>query len=256
LLLKAFSIIEKTPDVQSAIIKLRDLLNVDHVVYHFTNPRDPKDLRIHPTYPPSWIDRYVKMGLLGIDPVVREGFRRTRPFDWNEVRKDDPAETLFWERAFEEGVGRRGLSIPIRSKGGQLALFSISSSSRSDDEWEDFVRATLPTLIRIANRLNQKILSQRPYLTATELECLRLNALGKNRREIATILGLSASTARDYLASASHKLDAATSVQAASQAVKLGLFAPLKPGDGRSSSKKRRLRSTSRSSNNRRRRST
>jgi hypothetical protein len=74
LLLKAFSIIEKTPDVQSAIIKLRDLLNVDHVVYYFTNPGDPTDLRIHPTYPPSWIDRYVKMGLHRIDPVVRRDF--------------------------------------------------------------------------------------------------------------------------------------------------------------------------------------
>ena len=33
-LVEAFSIIENTPEIQAAVCKLRELLNVDHVVYN------------------------------------------------------------------------------------------------------------------------------------------------------------------------------------------------------------------------------
>src|ERR1700729_1214213 len=33
-LIEAFSIIENTPEIELAIAKLRDLLNIDHIVYH------------------------------------------------------------------------------------------------------------------------------------------------------------------------------------------------------------------------------
>ena len=33
-LLEAYSIIAATPDIEATIAKLRDLLNVDHLVYH------------------------------------------------------------------------------------------------------------------------------------------------------------------------------------------------------------------------------
>ena len=34
ILTEAFSIIENTPEIEVAIGKLRDLLNIDHLVYH------------------------------------------------------------------------------------------------------------------------------------------------------------------------------------------------------------------------------
>ena len=40
------------------------------------------DPYIRLTYPASWIKRYLQMGYVDIDPVVREGFLRTLPFDW------------------------------------------------------------------------------------------------------------------------------------------------------------------------------
>jgi DNA-binding CsgD family transcriptional regulator len=48
--------------------------------------------------------------------------------------------------------------------------------------------------------------------------------VGKDAGEVATILGLSTHTARDYLKSARHKLDAVSSAQAVTTAVRLGLL--------------------------------
>ena len=86
-LIEAFSIIENTPEIEVAIAKLRDLLNIDHVVYHTSKfgASPSADPYIRLTYPASWIKRYLQMGYIDVDPVVREGFLRTLPFNWNEL---------------------------------------------------------------------------------------------------------------------------------------------------------------------------
>lgn len=232
MLLEAFSIIDNTPDMEAAIAKLRDRLNVDHLVYHSsklgTSPSVDPYIRL--TYPAGWIKRYLQMGYIDIDPVIREGFLRTLPFDWSELNIQGPAEIAFLTDALAHGVGPRGLSIPVQSKHGHRALFSISFA-RSQDEWADFVKTNLPALIQIANRVHRRVICEvfgedRPHLTVRELECLRWIARGKDTSEIAIILNISAHTARDYLKSARFKLDSVTSAQALSKAVKLGLLSP------------------------------
>ena len=64
-----------TPEMEEVIKKLRDALNVDHVVYNLARP--PAGL----TYPASWIKRYINMGYADVDPISREGSRRTLPFN-------------------------------------------------------------------------------------------------------------------------------------------------------------------------------
>ena len=93
----------------------------------------------------------------------------------------------------------------------------------------NFIESTQPTLIQIANRVHRRVIDEvfgddRPHLTTRELECLRWIARGKDTRDIAIILNISAHTARDYLKSARYKLDSVTSAQAVSKAVKLGLM--------------------------------
>jgi DNA-binding CsgD family transcriptional regulator len=229
-LLEAFSIIDNTPEMEATIAKLRDFLHVDHAVYHSSKrgASPSADPYIRLTYPAAWIKRYLQMGYIDIDPVVREGFLRTLPFDWSELKIQGAAEISFLTDALAHGVGPHGLSIPVQSKHGHRALFSISSS-RSQDEWTSFVKATLPALIQIANRIHRRVMCEafggdRLRLTARELECLRWIARGKDTSEIAIILNISAYTARDYLKSARYKLDSVTSAQAVSKAVKLGLL--------------------------------
>jgi len=198
-LLQAYAIIDNTVDMEETIIKLRDLLDVDHLVYHSSKlgASPSVDPYIRLTYPAAWIKRYLQMGYVDIDPVLREGFLRT-------------------------------LSIPVQSKHGHRALFSISFS-RSEDEWRQFRRATQPILIDIAYRVHRRVISEvfgedRPHLTNRELECLRWVARGKDTSEIAIILNISPHTARFYLKSARYKLDCVSSAQTVSKAVKLGLL--------------------------------
>jgi LuxR family transcriptional regulator, quorum-sensing system regulator CinR len=229
-LVAAFSIIENVPDIEVSVEKLRDLLLVDHIVYHSSKlgASPSVDPYIRLTYPAAWIKRYLQMGYIDIDPVVREGFRRTLPFNWNELTIGTAEEGAFLMDALAHGVGPYGFSIPVVSKRGHRALFSLSSS-RPEQEWKDFLAANGPTLVQIANRLHSRVIvevfgEERPHLTSRELECLRWTALGKESGDIAVILNISPLTARDYLKSIRYKLDCVTSAQAVSKAVKLGLL--------------------------------
>jgi LuxR family transcriptional regulator, quorum-sensing system regulator CinR len=92
-LTKAYSIIETTPEMEEVIEKLRDVLNVDHVVYNLARP--PAGLYIQLTYPASWVKRYINMGYADVDPISREGSQRTLPFNWNELTIQSAAEASF-----------------------------------------------------------------------------------------------------------------------------------------------------------------
>jgi len=56
-LTKTFSIVDDTPNTEVVIAKLRDMLTIDHVVYHLPKPRAAPYVRL--TYPASWIKRYL-----------------------------------------------------------------------------------------------------------------------------------------------------------------------------------------------------
>src|SRR4029077_8436828 len=55
-LAKALSIIDNTPEMDKVVDRLRDVLEVDHVIYSMARPS--AGLYIHLTYPGSWIKRY------------------------------------------------------------------------------------------------------------------------------------------------------------------------------------------------------
>ena len=232
-LVEAFSIIEDTPEIEEVIRKLRDLLRVDHIVYHSSklgaSPSDPqRGPYIRLTYPATWIMRYLQMGFADIDPILREAFRRTIPFEWSELTIESEAEASFLADAASHGVGPHGFSIPVLSKRGHRGHFGLSSS-RSTQEWSTFLRTTRSTLIQIANRLHRRVIAEvfgedGPHLTAREIECLRWVALGKSTIETAAILKISTHTTRGYLKSVHHKLDCVTSAQAVTKAVQLGLL--------------------------------
>jgi hypothetical protein len=136
------------------INKLRDVLNVDHVVYSLARP--PAGLYIHLTYPASWIKRYINMGYADVDPISREGSQRTLPFSWNELTIQSEAKASSLKDALSHGIGPYGFSIPLLTKHGHRALFSISFS-RSEQEWTNFLATTRSALIQIANRLHRRV---------------------------------------------------------------------------------------------------
>jgi DNA-binding CsgD family transcriptional regulator len=229
-LAEAYSIIEEKPDIQAAVSELRNFLRIDHLVYVTSkfggSPSTDPYIRL--TYPASWLARYLGMGYADVDPILREGFARTLPFEWRELGISGGPEAAFLADAAAHGVGPHGYSVPVSTKHGHRGLLAASFSG-SEQEWARFLAATQPALIQIANRLHGRVIAElfgehRPRLTPRELECLRWIALGKDTTEIATILSISPHTTRDYVKSVHYKLDCVTSAQAVTKAVKLGLL--------------------------------
>jgi hypothetical protein len=120
-LTRAYSVIENTPEVDKVIERLREILDVDHVVYSLARP--PAGLYIHPTYPASWIKRYMNRGYTDVDPIAREGSQRCLPFDWNELTILSSAESLFLADAHSHGIGPHGFSVPLFTKYGHKLSF-------------------------------------------------------------------------------------------------------------------------------------
>ena len=230
LVVAAFAVIDEASDMTVTIPKLRDLLAVDHLVYHSSKRGSSPSLDpyVRLTYPSTWIKRYLEKGYVDVDPVLREGFFRVLPFDWSELSVTRPEELALMMDALAHGIGPRGLSVPVRSKHGHRGLVSVSDA-RPEERWVEYRRTHLGDLIAIANRLHNRVVHEfygedRPRVTPREIEVLRLKAAGKDSIDIATILSISPHTARDHLKSARFKLDCATSTQAISKAISLGLI--------------------------------
>jgi len=228
LLTEAFSIVENTPDMDGVITTLRDFLQVDHLVYYSSQLPGPSVPYIRLTYPGSWIKRYLQMGYGEVDLVIREGFKRTLPFEWKELEFNTPAEASFLSDALAHGIGPHGYAIPVSNKHFYRGLFTVCSS-QSEQAWATFLSSTQSALIQIANRVHSRVVVEvfgpdKPQLTTRELECLRWIALGKGATEIAAILDISPHTTRDYLKSVHYKLDCVSSAQAVTKAIRLGLL--------------------------------
>ena len=108
ILTRAFEIIENVQDTELVVCKLRDILQIDHAVYHSSKlgVSPTADPYIRLTYPATWIRRYLIMGYGDIDPVLREGFQRTLPFKWSELRA--PRRYHSWRTRPRMALGRMG----------------------------------------------------------------------------------------------------------------------------------------------------
>ena len=227
---EAFEVIASATDMEAVVARLRDVLRVTHLVYHSsrlgTSPSIEPYIRL--TYPALWVKRYLQMGYINVDPVLREGFRRMLPFDWGELTIATAKEAEMLSDALGHGVGPHGLSIPVRSKRGHRGLFSMSYSGSAQD-WERFRVSSIRGLVEIAQRVHKRVTDEefgsvQLHLTSRELECLMWTAEGKEAGDIAGILNISPHTIRDYLKSARYKLDCVTLAQAVSKAIQSGLL--------------------------------
>jgi DNA-binding CsgD family transcriptional regulator len=232
LLVRAYDCIAHAPSLEAAILELREVFKVQHIIYQAARfgARSIDDPFIRLTYPGEWVKRYLTKGYMNVDPVVREGFKRTLPFDWSEFIGESAAEQAFFMDALQHGVGPNGLSIPLISREGHRALFSVCAGGTAA-EWSQWKDERLSALIETANRLHQRAIEtifetkpDKAKLAPREIECLHWIAQGKDTVEVAMILGLSQHTVRTYLKAARFKLSCATIAAAVHKAAQLGII--------------------------------
>ena len=228
-----FDVVSTSATVQDAVVALRDAYGLDHATYHhaqiFGQTMDAPYVRS--TYPAEWLARYLLRGYIRVDPVVREGFARQLPFDWRELTLTPSARDLMIDAA-AHGLAGNGYSIPLIDKQLRRALFSITANVPGP-QWDEFIRGNAVDLAELANRIHamavQDIYTHSesvPKLNPRELECLTWAAQGKEYKQIATIIGVSDNTAREYLKTARIRLGCGTIAQAVAKAIGLGLIRP------------------------------
>src|SRR4029077_12899348 len=113
---------------------------VSHIAYLRFAPEKSADtslLTAIVTYSREWVTRYFVRQYVAIDPVVTHGRYAVEPFDWEMLAREYPEASAFLADAAHYGVGRVGLSIPVRKRRGIFSLVSFSSD-HSQAEWERY----------------------------------------------------------------------------------------------------------------------
>lgn len=215
-------------ELQQSIVRLRDLYEVEHVVYHSVNRAGQQYAAL--TYKPEWVDRYIEMDYARIDPVVQGCYQRFHPVDWKRLDWSGKSVRSFMGEALDAGVGNQGLSVPIRGPNGQFALFTASACA-TDGQWASYSRDHVADLILVAHFVNQKALEidqaeddpdTVKKLSPREIDALSLLAVGYSRSQAADSLSISEHTLRVYIESARHKLGASNTTHAVAKAIAAG----------------------------------
>ena len=216
-------------DLQGQVTALRDVFDVEHLVYHSVNSTGQQYAAL--TYSVDWVDRYLEQDYARVDPVVQGCFRRFHPVDWRRLDWSAKPAREFMGEASDAGVGHQGFSVPIRGPSGQFALFTISDN-RKDGAWEKYTETHVRDVILAAHFINQKALeiergsdeADITRLSPREVDALTMLAMGYNRGQAAEALAISEHTLRVYIESARFKLGAANTVHAVARGLTLGLL--------------------------------
>ena len=223
-------------ELRQAVSRLPASYNLKHAVYHAL--RIPGFDKEHPflvlTYPQEWIDRYFEKKYHDIDPVVIQGRQSILPVDWSSLDRSSAPVRAFFGEADDVGLGRHGLTFPIRGALGDCAIFTVTSNV-SVAEWERTRSRYLRDIQILGNYIHCVALKLSGFtapdyavrLSRREKECLQLAAVGMTISTTADKLCLSDRAVRGYLDSARCKLDALTKSQAVAKAIAFGIVHPV-----------------------------
>ena len=214
--------------------RVRDLYGLRHLVYHC--PSLPGYTLTNPflllTYSDDWVEHYKSQRYIAVDPVFNLGARSVTPIDWSRLPKTKPKIVRLFDEARDAGVGRHGITIPVRGPNASTwALFSATADDTTD-QWDGRRYELTRDLVHVAQFVHQHVAelhglggqADLNLLTRREIEALKWSAEGKTTEEIGTALGISFETAKAHLDSARYKLGALNRVHAVTKAMRAGLI--------------------------------
>lgn len=212
-------------DVVAAVRRFADAQDLAHFAYLAVPVHPAAEPRVLTTYSRAWQEEYASNGFVDVDPVVGAGLTRTTPFDWADLPRSGGIVGAFFEAAAAHGVGREGLTVPIRPAK-RPTLFSVSTDA-PPELWRTQRDGVLAACILIAYAVDaftdRADAARGPALTARERDCLAWTAAGKSLWDISVILGIGERTVRFHLRNARTKLGATSTIHAVALAIRRGL---------------------------------
>lgn len=219
------------------VARIRDMYGLNHVAYlcpsfpggGISNPH------LSVTYSDAWVEHYKREGYVSIDPVIGTAVRSILPFDWRGLPREGVKKVhRLFQDAQDAGVGRQGLTIPVRGpNNGTWAVF-VATSQDNDRQWDARRYELIRDLVHVAHfthqracdiHLDTKRSSDLNAITRREIEALQWSAEGKTTEDIGVLLGISTETAKAHLDSVRYKLEALNRTHAVAKAIRAGLIA-------------------------------
>ena len=206
-------------------------LGLRHISYlRFAFHSDMRLINAIVTYSVEWQQRYFEKNYVSIDPIISWGSKAVMPFDWTELLDNNNTSILdFFADAKNYGVGRNGISFPVRNQTGAFSLVSFTSD-HSKAEWAQFKKTNMPALQLASNLINSvasfslKIPAEPVALSKQEEKCLVLIAGGMDCNDIAEVLGSDPSSVKLHLDTARHKLKCVNITHAVGIAMATGVI--------------------------------
>jgi LuxR family transcriptional regulator, quorum-sensing system regulator BjaR1 len=181
-------------------------------------------------WPESWRKFYIASGLIERDPVVDALNERREPFTWSDLRADLTFSNLGREAlklAAEHGWSE-GLIVPMPRSGSRVGLVSLAGH-KADLPFEALAYLCSISVflhIHVRAMVAHAGFAQPPMgLTDREIICLRLVAKGLTDSQIGTEMGVSRSTAHEFVEKAKHRLNVKTRTELVAIATALGIIA-------------------------------
>lgn len=181
-------------------------------------------------YPQEWQHRYFAKSYSTIDPVVTTAKRCWATFSWdNSIAGHRPSREVreFIAEASDFGLCS-GISIPIRTGFGHMAMlsFATAASSACADDVDPIVAASTVAQLHARFALHRSILTSQNEvrLKPEELLCLRWSAEGKSMKMIAQIEDIAFGNVRFFIENTKTALGAVSLPQATATAKVLGLI--------------------------------
>ena len=213
---------------------VQDSMSIANIIYHCPtlNGFNLENPAIATTHSIEWQNHYRKEKFIEIDPVYNNSAHTILPLDWAKIDRSSPKIKRFFSHALDSGVGRNGLTIPVRGpSNGMWALFGVSTQD-NEREWDLRRRELLKDAMVLAHYIHQRAVEIYGYpgesfslkaITPREREALSWSAEGKSFQDIATIMRISAETVKAHLDSARFKLGALTRTHAVVKALRAGI---------------------------------
>ena len=222
--------IETASEAIGAFSRAWGLHHSAYLGFNLTTPSCERPL-LCTTYSADWQKHYAQSAFIDFDPIVRLGFGGILPVDWSEIDQSDPLVRKFFGEAQEFDVGCNGLSVPLRGRHGEFALFTVTWKGNAA-EWRKLRDELLRDLIVIAWNFHASALRScgvavgdgHVRLPPREASCLRWKGLGKTDEDIGRILGISSHTVRFHLESSRARLNTANTMHTVAKAISLGLI--------------------------------
>ncbi|MEO5326385.1 autoinducer binding domain-containing protein [Mesorhizobium sp. CC13] len=181
-------------------------------------------------YPKEWQIRYFDRGYALIDPVVLNARSRAEAFVWSNITtpRMSKERRAFYGEAAEFGI-RSGISVPIKTGFGRMAMLTLASSEASFAEEHDLNPVMAAASFgQVHSRM--EVMRMRPtrrtniQMKADELTCLRWSAEGKSMKDIAVIENTTYSNVAFFIRNAKAALGVSSLPQATALAKELGLI--------------------------------